>query len=355
MGCRFINMSNMKISTSKELKFGWPITLYLETLPYNFENETSEQLSQILEKIDAAGHIVLIAHRNPDADSLGSASAMYTHLLRLHKKVTLFCMTEKVNPRLAFLPWFDKMRHRFPDNADLAISFDCGSLARLGVQPDCELINFDHHAGNDRYGTLNCVVTEAISTTQVLYDYFCRHEIKINAKMATALYAGLLDDSHAFMSPKTDRRAFEMAAGLHACGADIALCSTSLMQTMSLAAMRLKGVMLQNARLFCEGRIVVSLVTREILHRTGAMSVDCEAALEESLFLPTVQVAVMLRENRDGSLKGSLRGKTAIDLCAVAESFGGGGHRHAAGFDLSDGTLEEVCEKILIKLEKELD
>jgi len=192
----------------------------------------------LFQAIEKAEHIVLIAHVNPDADSLGSASAMYTHLLRLEKKVTLFCVTQRIDPRLAFLPWFDRMRHQLPAKADLAISFDCGAYKRLGVELTCPLINIDHHRSNECYGDINIIDTTAISTTQVLFDAFKAGDIKINPKMATALYAGLLDDSHGFLAAKTDERSFQMAAELTQAKAEIGRCADELFQRHSLAALR---------------------------------------------------------------------------------------------------------------------
>src|SRR6056300_1331129 len=103
-------------------------------------------MNDIIKRIDSAQHIVVIAHASPDADSLGSASAMYTYILTLHKKVSFFCFTKTVNPKLSFLPWFKKIRNSFPSSADLAIGFDCGSFSRLGldnVNLNCDLINID--------------------------------------------------------------------------------------------------------------------------------------------------------------------------------------------------------------------
>lgn len=312
-------------------------------------------MSEIVDRIDQAGHIVLIAHVNPDADSLGSASAMYTYLMRLHKKVTLFCASKRIDSNLVFLPWFDKIRHVFPAGADLAISFDCGTELRLGTDPQCDLINFDHHSSNGHYGTYNLVDTAAISTTQVLYDFFCSNGIKINAKIATSLYAGLLDDSQGFSTVKTDEKTFNMAADLVHQGAHSVLCSRALMQSMSLAAMRLKGMMLQQVRLLKDARIAVLTVTRKMLEETGAKEVDCEAALQESLYLPSVETSVMIRENLNGSLKGSLRGKGEIDLSGIAGCFGGGGHWNSAGFDLPEGKLDEVLKETIKLLDKEMN
>lgn len=310
-------------------------------------------MSEMFKRIEHAEHIVLVAHIDPDADSLGSASAMYTYLMRLHKRVTFYCATERIDQDLAFLPWYDKIRSHFPSHADLAISFDAASLARTGIDSDIPLIVIDHHASDDGFGTLDHIDKQAISTTQVLYDLFRANAIKINAKMATALYAGLLDDSQGFTTQKCDASTFEIAADLVRCGADIQACSRALMQTMSLAALRLKGAMLQQVRLHGEARIAAISVTRKMMEETGARAVDCEAALQESLYLPTVRVAVMIRENKDGTLKGSLRAKARLDVSKVAERFGGGGHRHAAGFEVAGRTLDEVMEDVIKQLDKE--
>ena len=308
----------------------------------------------MFKEIEEANHIVLIAHVNPDADSLGAASAMYTHLMRLEKKVTLFCATEQVNPRLAFLPWFDKMRHQFPKNADLAMSFDCGAKSRLGVEVLCPLINIDHHKSNEAYGTHNVIDTAAISTTEVLFNLFEEKNIKINPKMATALYAGLLDDSHGFLAPKTKTSSFEMAATLCKAKASTSEAAVSLFHNNSLAALRLKGMMLEKMSLHYNAQIVVHLVTREMMLESGAREVDCEAPLEESMGMPHIKVALMLRENRDGKIKGSLRSVGETDVEKIAQVFGGGGHHHAAGFEVENITLNALYEKVILLIQEEI-
>ena len=185
-------------------------------------------MHELVKALDDASHILIIAHVEPDADSMGSALAMYTHVLRLHKKVSLYCKTEKMNPTLQFLPFFEKVKHTLPKDYDLAMSFDCGTAKRLGIEPTCALVNVDHHISNENYGTINLIDSSAISTTQVLYDFFKDNDIKINAKMATCLFSGLIDDSQNFTTDKTDARAFLMAADLIKSGADNALCIQEL-------------------------------------------------------------------------------------------------------------------------------
>ena len=308
----------------------------------------------MFQAIEDAEHIVLMAHVNPDADSLGSASAMYTQLMRLEKKVTLFCATERVDTRLSFLPWFDKLRHHFPVKADLAISFDCGAYKRLGLEVRCRLINIDHHKSNENYGDINLIDTAAISTTQVLFEQFSDHKIKLNTKMATALYAGLLDDAHSFLAPKTDARTFTMAKALVEANADINLCARELFQKNSLAALRLKGLMFAKMFLRAEAQVVVHLVTQTMMLESGAREVDCEAVLEESLGLPHVKVALMIRENRNGTLKGSLRSVGKLNVEKIAQAFGGGGHTHASGFEVHNSTMDAVYSKIITIIQEDI-
>lgn len=304
-------------------------------------------MHHIREKINTARHIVLMTHMNPDADSMGSASAFYSYLLQLQKKVSLFSPTEHCDKKLNAIPWIDKLKHKFPASCDLAISFDCGSRKRLGVAYEGELINFDHHKSNEAYGDINCIDESAISTTQVVYDYFIAEGVNINPKMATALYAGLIDDSQNFQSDKTDARSFEMAEALLKKGADKARVVKELFQTSPLSLLRLKGMMFTQMQLEAEGFIVIHKVTKEMLERCGAHCGDCENALQESLYLPTVGAALLLCELDSTTIKGSLRTGGTVDASAVAQGYDGGGHLHAAGFRCRDISLDEASQKLI--------
>jgi phosphoesterase RecJ-like protein len=312
-------------------------------------------IESIIKRVKAAQHTVLILHVNPDADSFGSASAFYTYMLQLHQKVTLFCVTPKLDRKLFSIPWFDKIKHQFPSSADLAVSFDCGSVQRLGIDVMCDIINIDHHRSNNSFGTLNLIDCNAISTTEVLYDFFKSVNVKLNAKMATALYAGLLDDSQNFLHQKTEAKHFNMAADLLNCNANTKGIIHSLYKNNSLASLRLKGLMFQELKLRCNGQVAVLHVNLEMLRRSGALPQETEVALEESLTLSTVSVALLLREQHSGGIKGSLRGDGVIDVSVLAQIFGGGGHRDAAGFNVVDGTFYALEEQIVNKLCKELN
>lgn len=312
-------------------------------------------MHEILQRIDEASHIVVIAHINPDADSLGSASALYTHLLRLHKKVSFFCATKNLSQKFACIPWFDKIKGSYPSSADLAIALDCGTLQRAGVDVKCDLINIDHHQSNDHFGSYNLVDVACISTTQVLYNFFEKNEISINPKMATALYAGLLDDSKGFVSEAVDGTTFAVLNALIARKAEYDKCNRSLRRYASLASLRLKGLMLQNMELLHNGMLSLFCVRAQDMKATGATGMDCESALDESLYLPTVSIALLLKENRDGTIKCSLRSENGYDIAQIASLYNGGGHKNRAGFILDTSyTLQSARDEILNLLQKEI-
>ncbi|MDA7818024.1 DHH family phosphoesterase [Sulfurimonas sp.] len=312
-------------------------------------------MNTLIEKIDSAKHVVVISHVNPDADSIGSSSAMYTYLLQKHKKASWYCKTKDLSNNFSFIPWFDKIKDSFPVSADLAISLDCGDAKRLGLELECDLINIDHHASNKNYGTINLVDSNAISTSVVLYDFFKANDVKINAKMATAIYAGLLDDSNALMSDDVDGTIFAIVRDLIDSGAEHKVCSKYIVKSMSLAALRLKGKMFTDMSLEYDAQVSVFCVSKDDMKSTGARGEDCEEALEESVYLPHVEVALLLKENSNGSIKGSLRSNGKVDAAKIASQLNGGGHKSRAGFSIDAGvSLSDAKEKLLSLIKKEI-
>lgn len=308
-----------------------------------------------LSLIDQANHIVLIAHQDPDADSLGSASAFYSYLLRTHKKITFYCVSPHIHPHLTFIPWMDKISDRFPKDADLAISFDCGSFARLGIDYGGALINFDHHISNEHYGTYNCIDTSSLSTSQVLYEWFLEQDIKINGKMAHALYAGLMDDTKCFRDPRCTVKIFGMAHRLLELGADHEECVNGLYNTKSLASLRLQSEMLKHMKLVLDGRLALFVVDQELLARTGASLGDCKSVLDEAMALKVVKVALLLAIRKRGGISVSLRSDGVVNAAEMMQKYHGGGHCDRAGAKVADKSLEHIKEEIIMGIKKEIE
>lgn len=305
-------------------------------------------MNEIIKRIDSAKHIVVIAHINPNGDSLGSASAMYTYLLTLHKKVSFFCVTKIINPKFSFLPWMQKIRNSFPTSADLAIALDCVSMSELGTDIKCDIINIDYHPSNSKYAQFNLVDTDSISTSQTLCNLFLENHIFINKKMATSLYSGLLDSSNGFMSDTMNSTVFSISSMLIESGAEYKLCNKYIIKYRSLASLRLKALMFGKMGLFNDARISLFLVTNEDIQKTGAIREDCESALAESLYLPTVEIAILLLEEKDLSIKGFLHSDRDMDVLKIASLYGGGGDKNRAYFSINNTlVLQDVSQEIL--------
>lgn len=308
----------------------------------------------IFEKIENASKIVLLTHLNPDADTLGSASAMYDMLWRKQKKVVLFNASKEISHNLTSIAYVDKLQKIFPVKCDLAISFDCGSLKRLGVETlDFDLINIDHHVSNESYGTINLIDTKCVSTTEVVYNLFKAASWKISDKAAQSLFSGLASDSLSFGTNRVSEDVFHMAADLVKHGASAEKSRNMLAEQNSLAKVRLTGLMIATLSLSHTAKVGSIFATHEMFEQTGAKSADTEEALRLVMSMGVVDSVVMLREEDNGVIKASLRSKGLLDMNAIAGHFDGGGHIRASGFNV-EGSIETVSKKVLDIITREL-
>jgi len=238
-------------------------------------------MNSIIKIVSQAKHIVVLAHSDR-VDSFANASAMYTYLLTLHKKVSFFCLTKSVNADLKFIPWSDKVRNSYPSSVDVALSFDYSKIELESLKIECKHINI----------------------AQPLFDFFKNNQIKINKKMATALYAGLLYKSNSFLDERADGTIFAIAEQLVNAGADKNLCSKYIMKYQTLGVFRLKALMQTKMQLIQNAQIALFRVTPEELLSHGVELNSGEVALREALFLPSVKVAYVLKRSENSKVEG---------------------------------------------------
>ena len=309
-----------------------------------------DEIEKFIEMVKQASYIAVVAHERPDADSLGSASAFYSMMLQMKKKVSFVCKSE-IERRFCVIPWVERIKHDL-GSEDLLIVCDAATWERTGLQSDAQIINVDHHATNRMYGELNIVQSGAISTTEIVYELFKRLNVRINAKMATALYAGLLEDSEGFASSSINGMTFAFAKELIELGARHHDVVKYLQKYSTLSHLRLLGAMLLDMQLLHNATTALFLVEYTTLERYGARYEDAEEALERALELPTVALSLLVLQKREGDIKISLRSKK-LDCASIAVRFGGGGHRERAGCELARGiSLHEAAKKILQEVER---
>ena len=257
----------------------------------------------------------------------------------------------------SFLPALDLLvpPEEFPAEADVLVTFDTGSLDRLGSLRDRVAyagtsVVIDHHDTNTRYGSVNLVDTAAAATAVVVAELLDRLGLPITAEVAAPLYTGLVTDTGSFKYVSTTPAVHELAARLLATGIRHDLISRSIWDTASFGYVQLLGAACSRAQLDPAAvrglGLVWTVVKADELAAHGLGLADVEGVIDVVRTAEEAEVAVVLKEDPvEGNLKVSTRSKGAVDVGAVCSALGGGGHRFAAGFTSCDdvpGTLAAV-------------
>ncbi len=305
--------------------------------------------SKALELIEKSRYILIITHVNPDPDSIGSALALSNLFYENKIKHKVFNVSSDLPQNLDFIPRFEKITDQLPPFFDLAISVDCGTYKRLGIELDSSipLINFDHHKSNENFGTINIVDSMKSSTSELVFEFFKHNGLYITKNSATALYVGIYDDTLAFSLGRCDESTFAKVNFLVECGASPSDIANKLLRRDSLAKYRIIPMVLDSLELYKEGTVASIIAKSEWFKQTGAHNRDCEDALDMIMSMAVVKIAIFVRIVND-TARVSLRSKGKIDVSQIAIHFGGGGHFNASGCTIN--TLDvEYAKNLVLK------
>ncbi len=302
------------------------------------------------------GNILIFTHENPDADGIGSMLGLYRFLKKEGKNVE--CRIKDPVPAvLDFLPNVDQVGKLPVDKEyDLAILVDAAGRFRAGCEIKAkEVIRIDHHLGGNKESNYDFIETFAPSTT-FLVAKILRYwdENKIDKEIATALYTGLMTDTGSFRYNNVNEDAFELAEFLVKKGADPAYIANMVYERNKLSTIKLLQKTLSTLMLFEEGKIASLIVERRFLEETGAQEEETEGFVNYARSIDGVEVAFIMIQKEDlQTWRVSIRGKGNVDVREIAEAFGGGGHRDAAGCRIK-GEKTEVLDKIVERAKKQL-
>jgi phosphoesterase RecJ-like protein len=306
-------------------------------------------VAEVKEQLAKARNITILTHLNPDADTIGTGLGIYNILKQDRtKRVEIVNASNMLPQYLDFLPSFEKIKYKIDFEESLIIACDCGSINRLGFDlENREILNVDHHNSNEYYGTVNVVVPQYASASQVAYRLFMEL-YPIDEPVATCFYAALLSDTRYFTTNSVNDEVFEVAKELVDLGVDPTNVAFNFTQRRSLSSIRILERALGNLRLEAEGKIAILFVTQNDILSTGARMPDMEGIVDYARSLATVEIGLFAMELEDG-IRISLRSKS-VDVSKVSLAFGGGGHKVAAGFTLKQTTLHETIDTISEKI-----
>ena len=296
----------------------------------------------LLKALAGGERFVVTSHLSPDGDAVGSSLAL-ARLLRKFGKVAQVWLHDPVPAMYRHLAGTDRIYigkeppDGFPGSFDAAITVECPSLDRCGLEThlaELQLLNIDHHLGNQGYGSANWVDTAAPALGEMIQTLAASLKLPIDRETAMCLLVALVSDTGGFRYSNTSERAFEAAEELVRQGADPRQVSEWLWESRSEAAVRLIQETLATLELVENGRLATILLTQDMFTRTGAGAEDTEGLVEFPRSIASVEAVALIRQTGAGSVKVSLRSRDRVNVEEIARRNGGGGHRNAAGFRL---------------------
>ncbi len=311
--------------------------------------------------------VILATHVNPDGDALGSLLGLADMLESMGKTVIRY-LEEPVSHLYRFLPDSDRVVTDLDQVCGIArnagedvlgISLDCGDLKRLGKSGSRLLqihpfVVIDHHQGNDGFGDLAWIEPHRSSTGEMIFDLITALGLRLSLRAASCLYVAIVTDTGSFKYEATSSHTFQVAASLLEAGVRPEEISRNLHDNFSLGRLHLMQQVLATLETFADDAIAAIRVTREMLRSCGCTLEDTENFINLPRSVDSVRVACFLKESGEDLVTVSLRAKGDCNVARVANRFGGGGHRNAAGFRMHRHTLDEVQEILLPVLREEL-
>jgi len=294
---------------------------------------TTEQVVAELRKRPA---FVMVSHVKPDGDTLGAGLALGLALKKLGKRVHYF-QQDAVPRNLRFLPDTEHVSREVPTDLPpdtLWVFGDMSNTARAGeFLPKIDranILDIDHHLGNDHFGALNYVLTHECSTGTCVMHLLRSLGVEIDAGIATCLLTTIMTDTGGFMHSNTTPDVLRVSAELMELGANKEQITEEIFANKRLAAIQLLGRALSEAKIEHNGRYIWSYVDEAMLEECDADGEDTEEIVNHLRSVEGVEVAALFKAY-DGDIRVSLRSSGRVNVQAAAARLGGGGHFRASG------------------------
>lgn len=366
---------------------------------------------QALELINKAKRILIVPGR-PDGDSIGSAAALHIVLKKLDKQVETVVL-DPISDRMMFLPSLNEFSKEFKSVQDFVISLNCSKVSadklsynfnednklniiitpkdgefvpedvtfekgkfhydvlialdaadldQLGkvyeehpkIFKSIPVINIDHHASNDYFGTINLVDLTATSTAEILVGLIeALGTSLIDEDVATALLAGIINDTGSFQHANTTPKSLTIAAQMVGFGARQQEIIKEFFKTKQFPTLKLWGKILSKLQHDANARIAWSCISLQDFKDANATAEHVGGVIDELMTsVPNTDIIVLLSEREPNIISGSVRTKKGVDSSAVAKLFGGGGHYGAAGFKILDMSPVDAEPMVITKIKE---
>ena len=300
-------------------------------------------LSQVVELIEKRDRFAITSHVRPDGDSLGSSLGLFWLLKSLNKDVEVI-MRDPAPHSYQELPGARQIRVTpAVDRAyDAVFVIECSDMDRPGLM-DLEnhfVVNIDHHSTTELFGTINWIDSTASAVGEMIYNLCKATGVRVTKEIAECVYTALLTDTGSFHYSNTTERTFKIASELVRIGVKPAKTAEAIFASYQWPKIELLSEVLGTAKRDDTGKVAWMWQTMAMQERTNACEEDADGFVNYPLAVCEVQAAALFKETSPGVYRTSLRSKGDVNVAKIAEQFGGGGHRNAAGCTVKG----EVCE-----------
>lgn len=295
--------------------------------------------------LKAQDRILLVTHRNPDGDTMGSAAALCSALRRCGKTAYLFPNRQVIAKLLPFVETFYAPESFSPDYI-VSVDVATEKMFADGFSGSVDLC-IDHHPSNSHYAVEELIDPERAATGEIVFSLLRLLCGGLTKEEANLLYIALTTDCGCFQYANTDAHAFRTAAELLEAGAENSRLNQLFFRKVSAARLKLEGLIYSNLSFHRDGKVVFAIVTDEMLAQAGATEDDCDDLAGLAGRAECGSVSITIRDWPGGASKVSVRSSADFDSCALCARFGGGGHKMAAGCNLPVPPLE--ARELLLK------
>ncbi|MFF2908604.1 bifunctional oligoribonuclease/PAP phosphatase NrnA [Paenibacillus sp. NPDC057934] len=304
---------------------------------------------------------LVVSHVQPDGDAVSSTLAVGWLLSCLGKNYTM--INEGPIPKRMEYLWHaseivNMSEQELPGPYSHIICVDCADFERVGrtqryFAEGAQIVNIDHHPTNNGYGTVNLIKPDAAATAEILFDLLKVVGVEWNLEIATAIYTGLLTDTGGFRYSNTSPKVMATVSELLSLGVNGPELAENLLEEMTLPQVKVLNRALNTLQMSPEGHIAWVHVTPQDMIDCAAENEDLEGIVNYPRNIRGVEVGILFKVIHENAVKVSLRSAGKVDVAALAQTFGGGGHTRAAGAKV-EAPLEQVIPLILEEVRRHL-
>ena len=314
-------------------------------------------MQQAINLIKSSNNILILTHKNPDGDAIGSVLGLAQGLDYLGNK-NIECFSKSEVPEVfKFLSGVSDIKNKTsPKHYDLVVLLDCAFFARTGIDNINEiassyenLLVVDHHPKSKTEQDCISIIDETASSTAILiYNLLKEMRIRITKNISDCLLTGIFTDTGGFQHSNTDPQSLETAAELMRKGSRIDKIAKNIFNGKNVPAIKLWGKALSRIQTDQNTKMAVSYISKDDIEECGAKEEDASGLVSIINTVSDAKFSLLLTESKNRKIKGSLRSEDYhnIDVSEIARSLGGGGHRLASGFEVEGENVENSVENI---------